>query len=398
MDVTPRPPEWIAILVAVFLAIWLFLMPQSPVQGQEIAVQSAVLALNSVDQQSIVLYEAVWGQMQRLTVGKGKQLAWGFSSDGCRLLATLNGKPVTININGGGASPLFDSEVHASLLGESWFVDELSWSSDGEQVAMVLARTTTRGNVTTQTHHIAVANITTGTLTLYSQTGREFSPQWSPDGAWLAYISYDERVAGADVFSTAVPTPTLPAGVTPPPVTVLNEADLWVTSADNSVKYRLTSFNTGNVTMPRWSTDSQLVSFVYSPSPSDDMFWMIANEQGAIPTQLSYAYVLAMDSTWTPDSSRIIGVARGLRGVEENRLWAIPLVGRADQDATLYLPNADLSHADYPRFSPDGRFLAVRTAYALAIVDVISGETRLLEDTWAMGNTPPLWANRACEG
>lgn len=368
------------------------------VLGATAQTRTAWLALDSVDERSMTLFEATFGRVERITLGAGAHRVWGVLAGACRLVATLDGKPVTATLRGEDVRPLFDESAHRAIVGEVWRTDEMSVSPNGAHVAFVLARTTTQRNVSTQTYHLAVVDTATSTLRLYSQTGREFSPQWSADGAWLAYLSYDERVAGADLFATAVPTPSPPPNVTPSAPTLLNEADIWVVSADGTTKYRLTNFATGSATMPRWSPDGKLLSFVYSPSPGNDMFWMIANQANAIPTQLSYEWVQAMDATWSPDGTRIIGVARGLKGVSENRLWAIPLVGRADQDATFYLPNAPLVNADYPRFSPDGRFLAVRTAYALAIVDVLSAEVRVYDDpTWAMGNTPAYWAAPTCE-
>jgi dipeptidyl aminopeptidase/acylaminoacyl peptidase len=360
--------------------------------------RSAWMALDSVDGRSITLFDATWGRVERVALGLGAHRVWGVLAGSCRIVATLDGKPITATLRGEDVRPLFDESTQRAIVGDRWRTDEMSVSPDGTRVALILERTTTQRNVTTRTYHLAVVDVATGALALYSQTGREFSPQWSPDGAWLAYLSYDERVAGADLFATAVPTPSPPPNVTPPPPTLVNEADIWVVSADGTTKYRLTSFATGSATMPRWSPDGKLLSFIYSPSPSNDMFWMIANQANAIPTQLSYEWVQAMDATWSPDGTRIIGVARGLKGVNENRLWSIPLVGRADQDATFYLPNAPLFSADYPRFSPDGRFLAVRTAYALAIVDVLSAEVRVYDDpAWAMGNTPAYWAEPTCE-
>ena len=222
-------------------------------------------------------------------------------------------------------------------------------------------------------------------------------PQWSPDGQWLAYVSYDERVAGADIQSTAVPTTEPPPGVESPELPTVLEADMWVVSADAETKYQLTSFSTGSVRAPRWSPDSQLVGFVYSPSPSNDTIWMIGNQRGAIPTQLSFLWTLVLDHTFLPDSSAMISAVRDFRGTSENRLWRIPLVGNADNDGTLFLADDNYVYSDYPRFHETGAFLAFRSAYSVIVVNMQDLSWQRLGDE-TPGNTPPVWSPAAFAG
>ncbi len=161
-------------------------------------------------------------------------------------------------------------------------------------------------------------------------------------------------------------------------------------NADGTNKFRLTNFPVGSVTMPRWSPDGDLIGFVYSPSANNDTFWMIGAAPDAVPTQLSYEWVLALDLTWLPDSTALIASARDLQGIGENRLWHLPLTGNADQNAVQYITDRALSYLDYPRFSADGNWLAVRSEYALALVN-----TPDMAWTWLdlpLGNTPPVWS------
>jgi Tol biopolymer transport system component len=136
---------------------------------------------------------------------------------------------------------------------------------------------------------------------------------------------------------------------------------------------------------------------VYSPSPGNDQFWMVGAEPGATATQRSAALSLALDLTWLPDGSAMLAAARDFRGVAQNLLWRIPLVGSADTDATPYLDDTAYPYADYPRFSSGGRWLAFRSAYALALLETATGETRLL-DAITLGNTPPVWSPAGFEG
>ena len=178
------------------------------------------------------------------------------------------------------------------------------------------------------------------------------------------------------MFSTA--EPTRPGQTS----TNIREADLWIVSADGSSKYRLTNFPVGSVS---------------SPTGNQDQFWMIGAAEGAVPTQLSYQWALALDLAWLPDSTALIASAQDVQGVRENRLWHLPLTGNADQYAVQYLSDPALSYADYPRFSPDGRWLALRSEYALALVSTADMSWRWLDET-ALGNTPPVWSPAAFAG
>lgn len=366
-----------------------------------------LIAVNAPAQDHITLYDLgardESTRQRTLTLGTGWLRLWDFSPDGCRILYTLSdgtlpAKLFSARLDGSDAREL---ARYDELPAESWGVWEPLWSPDGSRIVFTMIRDQTdrSGEVERETH-IAWVEPDGGEPQFYSVTGREFTPQWSPDGQWLVYVSYDERAAGADIFSTAEPTLTPGPDQTPVPSVMLEEADLWVVSGDGATKYRLTTFPTGSVHDPRWSPDGDLISFVYSPSPSNDTFWMIAKQEGAIPTQLNYNWVLALDMTWLPDSTAILAAARGLQDVQTNRLWSIPLVGNADVDATPYPDEATsgaLANADYPRFSPDGRWLALRSAYDLVVINVTSRTWDIL-DPAALGNTPPVWSPAGFRG
>lgn len=356
---------------------------------------ATVFALNTVEQDAILLYDVEADRVRRLYLGAYKHHVWDFSPDGCRLLVTLQQgtrppRLVSVNLRG---DDLRQHVVYDALPDEQWGIWEPRWSpatAEAERIAFTMIRFQPVRGVITRETHIGMVTPDDPNPRFYSVTGREYAPHWSPDGAWLAYISYNERVAGADLFSTAVPTPEPPPGVIPPQPTLVNEADLWVVSADNETKYRLTNFSVGSVHKPRWSPDSELIGFVYAMSNGNDMIWMIGNDPNARPTQLSNQWSMALDLTWLPDGTHIVASLRDFRDVMENRLWRVPLVGLADEIGSLYLPNANLISADWARFSPDGRYLAVRSAYDMALVSLPDEDVRLL-GTWALGNTEAIW-------
>ncbi len=364
----------------------------SPIRAQDApSLGSPLLAVTGAAQDQILLLDVNTGTRRSLRFGTGWHMVWGFSADGCRLIYTLSdglglARAYSARLDGSDARALVQFD---ELPPERWGVWEPQPSPDGSRIAFTLIRLQAAPDGTPRrTTHIAWVGPSGGVPEFYSRTGDEHEPEWSPDGQWLAYQSFTQRPAGADIASTAVPTPE---GGSAPVGPLVHEADLWVVSADGQTKYPLTNFPTGSVRAPRWSPDGLLVSFIYSPSPNNDTFWMIANAPGAIPTPLSYQWSLILDTTWFPDSTAILGAARDLQGVAENVLWRVPLVGSADTDAVRVLPDPALSHADYPRFSPDGRWLALRSSYALALADLTTS-TWTLPDGIPLGNMPPVWS------
>lgn len=221
------------------------------------------------------------------------------------------------------------------------------------------------------THRIAWVDAN-GATGFYSAAGDEHHPRWSPDGTHLAYIAYERAGNGA------------------------READLWLTSADGAAKFRLTDFPAGSAGAPHWSPDGDLVAFVYAPDGLRDQFWMIGAQQGAIPTQLSYADLLALDFTWEPDGTALVAAAQDFRGNAESRLWRVPLVGSLDEAGAEVLPDAALGSQRAARFSADGRWLALRTGYTLTLVEVATGRWTRLDAPPA--NTTPLWSPAAFTG
>lgn len=350
-----------------------------------------LIAVNTADQDQIILYDVSNGGQRSLKLGNGWLMPWGFTADGCRVIYTTSDGPAFARVY----SVKLDGSDRRSLVqfndlpADAWGVWEPQASPDGTKIAFNLLRKDAKSGKTTS--HLAVIDAAGGTPDIYSVSGGEFEARWSPDGKWIAYISFTERVPGVDINSTAVPTPEGQGTVS-----MLREGDLWVVSADGKTKYRLTDFPTGSVRSPRWSPDGFLISFIYSPSPNNDTFWMIGNADGAIATQLSYMWSEIMDTTWFPDSASILGVARDFHKITSNTLWKVPLVGNADTDATQYMPDPNLAYADYPRFSADGHWLAFRSEYALGLADVTSGQWSLTNLPPA--NTPPVWSPAGFKG
>jgi Tol biopolymer transport system component len=384
-------------LDALFAAMIILILSFSALDAQQTTYLSApLMAAVPAQQDRITLYDITFDTSRELSFGPEWHNVWGFSQDGCRVLFTLmasNGlaRAYSARLDG---SDLRELVQYNELPESDWGIWEPQWSPDGSKIAFTMSRDNFEGEAERQ-YHIGWVPADGGVPVFYSRTGQEHTPLWSPDGAWLIYVSYEERPAGADIYSTAVPTPQ---GNTQPTVEILlNEADLWLVSADGETKYALTNFPTGSVSLPRWSPDGELIGFTYSPSGNNDTQWIISQQQGSLATQLTYNWNLALDMTWSPDSASLLAVLRDFRGISENMLWQIPLIGNGDNTATEYLNRKQWSFVDYARFNADGTLLAFRTRYSLVVIDTETREV-ILADTSHPGNTPPVWTGAAFSG
>ncbi len=355
-------------------------------------LSNLVIATVPASHDQIILHDIATGEIRPLTFPLvGELHLWDFSPDGCRLLFTVDSTSIgmpklySARLDGGDVREMVQ---YPDLAPIQWGVWEPDWGANG-RIAFTLYRMLQgQRGIEKQSHIAWIDGGAGGTPALYSQTGREFTPTWSHDGAWLAYVSYDERVPGANAYSTAVPTPQ---GQTGEELPTISEADLWVVSTDSVTKYQLTRFDVGSVRSPRWSPDSAIIGYIYSGSPFNDTFWMVANSPGSLNTRLSQRDNLTLDHTWLPDGSAMLASVRNLRDIQQNYLWQIPLIGNADDNATIYLNDPVFAYTDFPRYSPDGRYLAFRNEYRLVVYDLSLG-TWVAYDEGALGNTPPVWS------
>ena len=128
-----------------------------------------------------------------------------------------------------------EQQIHYPLIGE------LVISPDGNQVIYVPREplmTEERSEFVTQLY-LAREGQQPRQLTFGEQSS--YSPRWSPDGRYIAFVS---RRSG--------------------------RANLFVMHADGGEAWALTCFDKSDVSNPQWSRDGQQIAFVMSPVPSED--------------------------------------------------------------------------------------------------------------------------------
>lgn len=380
--------------------LFLFAIQNSNAQHHQLPIVGPLVAVTPATHQEIHLYDVATGETRVLSFGNRQHHVWGFSPDGCRVMFTLDdwgaGFPLlyTANLDGTDLQAMVRYDERPA---GTWGVWDAVWSSQNRIAFTLIEQTSTPSGENRLIHRIATVNGTTPNApTFYTERANpSMSPQWSPDGIWLAYVRYQDRVPGTDLLSTAVPTNPPPPDVTPVPPPLISEADLWVVSADGQDHYPLTDFPVGSIRSPRWSPDGLLIAFIYSPTPSSDLFYMIGNQAGALATQLNFEWQAIYDLIWKPDGSSLVSTMRGFRDITRWGLWSIPLIGNADEGATLFLPETDTQPSPFdliasPQFSPDGRYLAFRHAYQLVIYQ-IAQNTWVTLDQASAGHSLPVW-------
>jgi len=149
---------------------------------------------------------------------------------------------------------------------------------------------------------------------------------FSPDGKWVAYVSYPEMT-------------------------------LWKGRTDLSEKMQLT-FPPVRVYGPQWSPDGSQIAFGNVQFHRPPKVYLVSASGGDSPKQIAPSNLddVDTDPTWTPDGKSII-FARAPAG--ERGVQAVYRVDLSSGNLTL-IPGSNSLYS--PRISPDGRYIAALTA------------------------------------
>ena len=165
---------------------------------------------------------------------------------------------------------------------------EPDWSPDGARIAFFTSRD--------RDGEIYVMNPDGSGLTrLTDVPGVDTSPNWSPDGAKIAFTSFRD-----------------------------GDGEVYLMNADGSNQTRLTD-QFGEDGDPAWSPDGTKIAFVSERDGAVDVFVMDAD--GSNPVNLSQGKRDDRQPSWSPDGTKIA-------------FWSL----RDDRDAEVYIMDADGSN------------------------------------------------------
>jgi TolB protein len=199
--------------------------------------------------------------------------------------------------------------------------------------------------------------------------GEDYFPRWSPDGSRIAYADDFEGSYGG-------------------PIVVMRP--------DGSNDRTVSQEPRGRSGGPRWSPDGREIAYTdyFYRGDGYNSAIIIAHSRGRYERRLT-GYSGGNDGiAWSPDGS-LIAFTRQRPGDAE--IWVMRRDGSAKERLTDNHVN-DL----YPRWSPDGSQLAFMTEDtdpetntrfpALAIMDIVGGDTRILTAATNSGDGSLVWS------
>jgi TolB protein len=170
------------------------------------------------------------------------------------------------------------------------------------------------------------------------------SPAWSPDGRWLAYVSFETRSAAVYV------------------------QDL------RTAERRVVSRRPGVNGAPAWSPDGTRLALTLS-SPTGNLDIHLLDPRDGTLERLTDDPAIDTEPVWSADGRTILFTSDRAGGPQVYRMTA--RAGERAQRITFGTP-----YAARPRLSPDGRLLAVvvrdEGGYRIAVQPLAGGERRVL--------------------
>lgn len=183
------------------------------------------------------------------------------------------------------------------------------------------------------------------------------SPSWSPNGRQIAYVSFENHVAG-----------------------------IYVQDVANGGRRLLSQFP-GINGAPAWSPDGQKLAIVLSKSGSPNIYVM--NAAGGALTQVTRDFYINTEPAWAPDSKSLLFTSNRSG---KPQIYQVVLgsgaISRVSYDGDY---NARAS------YTQDGKYVTmihrVSGNYNIAILDLDSGTMRVLNNSVSDSSSPSVAPN-----
>lgn len=205
------------------------------------------------------------------------------------------------------------------------------------------------------THELQVADSDGfNAQTVFSSREPIVSPAWSPDGAKLAYVAFDQK-----------------------------KPIIYVQTLATGKRQTIANFK-GNNSAPAWSPDGRQLAIVLSRDSTAQIYTVNADGSGL--KRLTQTTSIDTEPSWSPDGKYLLFTSD--RGGSP-QIYRMPAYGGEPVRLTF-----EGSYNVSPRYSPDGKsFVFIQREsgkFRVAVQDIISGQVQVLTDS-ALDESPS-WA------
>ena len=292
------------------------------------------------------------GPLQQLTTGAGQDVGVAISRDGRKLAFSIlrqNADIWRLPVSAATGQPTGPPEKVIATTRED---SRGAWSADGTRIAFNSDRSGEMNIWLFSTADGSVRQLTRG-------PGGDFQPSFSADGGRVAFFS--SRAGSVNIWTidaaggkpdrlTRGPSISVNPAFSPDGRSIAYMSDeggrleVWVMNADGGNPRPLTRVGVMGHFL-QWTADAEWIVFrCPSGKPRTMRVRVSGDEPQEMPEVLGGAHM-----SFSPDQTRIMDV------VAHKTLWVSPLAGGSPEKVFEF--EGPDSRIDYPRWSPDGRFV-----------------------------------------